>query len=70
MSFSRNNETPLELGAKKDGCFRRLGLKCSARIWKSAIIMIGLCKELLVSADVNGGGLKPNFAVAQDLKLL
>ena len=29
----------------------------------SAVIMIGLCKELSVSADVNGGSLKPNFAV-------
>ena len=63
MSFSRNNETPLELGAKEDGCFRRLRLKCSAWIWMSAVIMIGLCKELSVSPDVNGGSQKPNFAV-------
>ena len=62
-----SHETPLKPGVKKDSCFRRVG---PARIWKSAVIMIRLCKELLVSADVNGGGLKPNFAVVQNLKLL
>ena len=49
-------ETPLGLGAKKDGCFCRLGFKCKACVHKSEYKVIRLVA-------------KRGFACSQDYRI-